>query len=147
MYITMRFLFPFYPLRSPLRPQNRTPEQKIQLLCWDNKDKGKGWSNCWPPQSLRPILVVSTNMNMEWKLAHKMVWWPELASIWCSCLCATQSLWAYVSARHGKFFAGTGYESDFAHGIKMVMRKIILFKLMFKLSVLCIFLPVPIYIR
>ena len=41
-----------------------------------------------------------------------------------SCLCATLSLWANFSARHRKFYAGTGYESNFAHGIKKFMRKI-----------------------
>ena len=34
------------------------------------------------------------------------------------------SLWANFSTRHRKFYAGTGYESKFAHEIKKLMRKI-----------------------
>jgi hypothetical protein len=56
------------------------------------------------------------------------------------------SLRANFSTRHRKIYASTGYESKFPHEIKKFMRKIIsiiwtlafLFKLMFKLSVLCI---------
>jgi hypothetical protein len=68
---------------------------------------------------IRPILMVSTNTNMEWKLAHKMA--SKLPP--CLCSCTTPSLWAYFSARHIKFHEGTGYESNFAHGIKTFMRK------------------------